>query len=96
MTQTIPTTRESAAVDEFVEVWAKSGLAFDVAGSLTCREADALANLLAIHGHHDAAASWIEQHGQSDDEGDAHCHGATTEYIVPVDPMDALQCDSCQ
>ena len=96
MTQTIPTTRESAAVDEFVDVWAKSGLVFDVAGALTCREADALANLLAAHGQSDAAASWIEQHGQSDDEGDTHHQGATTDYIVPVDPMDDLQCDSCQ
>lgn len=94
MTET--TTREQVAVDEFVDVWAKSDLAFDVAGALTCREADTLAHLLATHGHHDAAASWIEQHGQSDDEGDAHHQGAITEYIVPVDPMDDLQCDSCQ
>ena len=96
MTQTIPSTRESAAAVEFVDVWAKSDLAQYIAGALTCREADALASLLAAHGQSDAAASWIEQHSQSDDEGDTHYQGATTEYMVPFDPMDDLQCDSCQ
>jgi hypothetical protein len=38
---------------------------------------------------------WVEAHAKGDDEGDAH-YRPVEEYIVPVDPMELLQCDSCQ
>jgi hypothetical protein len=83
------------ALNTFLNVWSE-GPAGDIAQALTCTEADALAQLLSATGFDDAAEAWIDAHSLSDEEGDAHYRQPTVEYIVPVDPMDALQCESCQ
>jgi len=85
----------STALDAFLRVWSAS-LSTDIGQALTCTEADTLAELLSATGYGDAAEAWIEAHRATDEEGDAHYTPPATEYIVPVDPMDELQCDSCQ
>ena len=93
MTETID--HASDALKVFLTVWS-GGMSADIAQALTCTEVDALAELLNATGYSDAAEAWIEAHRASDEEGDAHYRRPTVEYVVPVDPMDDLQCDSCQ
>ena len=94
-TETYITVEAVQALDTFVGVWSQ-GLSADIAPALTCTEVDALADLLAAAGRSDAAEAWIDTHRASDEEGDRHYQAPVTEYIVPIDPMDDLQCDSCQ
>jgi len=91
MTQILPPTREQAAVDTFIEVWTKGDLASDIAGSLTCSEADALATLLTANGNHDAATEWITQHSLTDEEGDDHFIEHDGEEV-----LDTASSASCQ
>lgn len=95
MTENTPTTPEAAA-ETFVTVWAKSDTVVDIARSLTCPEADALAGLLAAYGHHLVAEECLTEHACTDEDGDSHFASTAEEYVVPIDPMDDLQCDSCQ
>lgn len=62
------------AVDQFCLIWAnpEGGPLRDIAGSLTCTEAEALADLLHSFGFELAAERFIEDHAESDDEGDMH------------------------
>jgi len=57
-------------------------VAGDVASSLACSEADALAAVLAACGEPERAEAWLDFHADSDDEGDAHWdrHGNSKEY----------------
>jgi hypothetical protein len=43
--------------------------------AFTCSEADALAALLRAAGHTDAAETWLSDHAEGDDWGDAHYEG---------------------
>ena len=52
--------------------------------------------MLRAIGEPASADMWIEAHAEGDDEGDDHYRAPVAEYVVPVDPMEALQCDSCQ
>lgn len=87
---------DTDAITRFTGTWSATDLAGDVAASLSCEEVDALAGLLRALGEPAAADCWIDMHAEGDDEGDRHHTGMAMPYIVPVDPMDALQCDSCQ
>lgn len=87
---------DTEAVTRFTAVFSHGDLAGDLAASLNCVEADALAGMLRALGEPATADMWIEVHAEGDDEGDAHHQEPVSGYIVPIDPMDALGCDSCQ
>ncbi|QNE36851.1 hypothetical protein [Leifsonia shinshuensis] len=81
----------------FTAVFSKHDLAADLAPRLSCIEFEALAGLLrAALGEPASADTWIQEHATNDELGDAHYRGDTLEYLVPIDPMDDLGCDSCQ
>lgn len=80
----------------FTAVFSKHDLAADLAPRLSCIEVDALACLLRALGEPATADTWIQEHATHDELGDAHYQGDTLEYLVPIDPMDNLGCDSCQ
>lgn len=86
---------DTAAVTRFTGVFAATYLAHDLGPELGCVEVDALAGMLRALGEVETAEMWIEAHAKGDDEGDLH-YRPVEEYIVPVDPMELLQCDSCQ
>ncbi|AXQ62400.1 hypothetical protein SEA_TRVXSCOTT_74 [Streptomyces phage TrvxScott] len=49
------------------------GMTADHTGSgFTCTEADAVARVLALTGHKDAAVTWLEGHASGDEGGDIH------------------------
>ncbi len=80
----------------FTAVFGQADLATDVAPRLSCVEVDALAGLLRALGEPALADLWVDAHATDDELGDRHYLGDPTPYLVPVDPMEALQCDSCQ
>ncbi|GIT82094.1 hypothetical protein LLS1_37630 [Leifsonia sp. LS1] len=83
-------------VTRFCAVFSDVGLAHDVAPTLGCRETEALAGILRALGEPAAADLWLDAHATSDELGDQHYMPAPEPYIVPIDPMEDLQCDSCQ
>jgi hypothetical protein len=86
----------SDELTHFTAVFSKVDLAADIAPQLTCTEVEALAGLLRALGEPATADTWIREHAADDEIGDAHYQGDSLEYLVPIDPMDDLQCDSCQ
>lgn len=80
----------------FTAVFSKQDLAADVAPKLSCIEVEALAGLLRALGEPAAADTWMQEHATADELGDAHYQGDALEYLVPIDPQESLQCDSCQ
>ncbi|UQN31794.1 hypothetical protein [Brachybacterium kimchii] len=61
----------NAAALALSDTWG-NGLAADLAGSITCEEADALLALFDAVGAHQTAQEWREFHAESDEEGDKH------------------------
>ncbi|ANF31944.1 hypothetical protein A0130_09885 [Leifsonia xyli] len=86
----------SDELTHFTAVFSKRDLATDIAPRLSCTEVEALAGLLRAVGEPATADTWIQEHATQDETGDAHYLGDTVEYLVPLDPMDDLHCDSCQ
>ncbi|GGO58797.1 hypothetical protein [Streptomyces lasiicapitis] len=66
----------AVAVDEFVDTWIGSGLTYELvpayACTLTCAEAEALANLLHAFGHGKVAEAVRSDHAEHDECGDLH------------------------
>lgn len=62
----------NVALAAFVEVWSDGMLLSEIGPRLTCREADALADLLNAEGWTAAADLLIDAHAEQDDEGDTH------------------------
>lgn len=60
------------ALANFFEAWGDGYLANDLGEKLTCREADAIAELFSAFGKDKDAEQWIDSHSFSDDEGDEH------------------------
>lgn len=87
---------DTEAVTRFTAVFSHGDLAGDIAPSLSCTETDALAGMLRALGEPATADMWLNAHAQADEEGDAHHQVPVSGYMVPIDPMDALECDSCQ
>ena len=83
-------------VTRFAAVFSAGDMAGDLGPTLSCGEVEALAEMLRAIGEPASADMWIEAHAAGDDEGDAHYRSPAAEYVVPIDPMEALQCDSCQ
>lgn len=86
----------SDELTHFTAVFSKRNLATDIAPRLSCTEIEALAGLLRALGEPATADTRIQEHATDDGIGDAHYLGDTLDYLVPVDQMDDLQCDSCQ
>ncbi|MFJ5066498.1 hypothetical protein ACIQC7_08785 [Kitasatospora sp. NPDC088556] len=65
-----------AAADAFVETWTDSGLAWTFLGNLdttlSCREAEAIAELFHAFGYVNTAADIISEHADLDECGDRH------------------------
>lgn len=80
----------------FTAVFSKVDLATDIAPRLSCTEVEALAGLLRALGEPATADTWIREHATDDEVGDAHYQGDALELLIPIDPMDEVQCDSCQ
>ncbi|MFJ3775245.1 hypothetical protein ACIPX0_26480 [Streptomyces sp. NPDC090075] len=54
----------------------------EAGGHFTCSEADALAKVLVVAGHRNAAISWLEGHAYGDDdEDDVHPDVDIAEYV---------------
>jgi hypothetical protein len=62
------------AVVKFFNTWGSDTLG-DIATSLTCTEAEAMADLLRAFGHERTAEWFIKDHAAGDDEGDLHYEG---------------------
>ncbi|SDL93059.1 hypothetical protein [Microbacterium azadirachtae] len=91
---TLMTNRDELA--HFTAVPSKVDLATDIAPRLSCIEVEAVAGLLRALGEPATADTWIREHVTDDEIGDAHYQGDALDYLVPIDPQDDLQCDSCQ
>jgi hypothetical protein len=89
----IPDTNE---ITRFGAAFADQECAAAIAPQMNCVEVDALAGMLRAIGEMATADLWIQEHAATDGAGDKHSRASAEEYVVPVDPMDDLQCDSCQ
>lgn len=87
---------DSNELTHFTAVFSKHDLAADLGPRLSCLEVEAFAGLLRALGEPATASTWIQEHATGDELGDAHYQGNTVEYLVPIDPQEDLQCDSCQ
>lgn len=65
------------AAERFIQAWDKlvEGPFDDTAGSLTCSEAEIVADLFWAFGREESADLFIEAHSRSDEEGDQHYAG---------------------
>jgi len=88
----ITITPDTAA--NFAQVFEAEDFARDVAPRMSCAEVDAVISLLREVGADAAANTWHDAHAAEDEDGDSHYQSAA--YMVPVNPMDELGCDSCQ
>jgi len=86
----------SDQLSHFTAVFSKRYLAADIAPRLRCVEVEPLAGLLRAPGEPATADTRIQEHATAYELGDAHYQGDTVEYLVPIDPQDDLQCESCQ
>lgn len=68
--------QQAEAVDRFVHAWTSSGLVLDLAPvygcTLTCEEAETLANLLQVFGYQTTADGLLADHTAHDRCGDLH------------------------
>lgn len=71
-TAAIEANAATAALARLVEVFSADDLAGEVASTLSCIEADALADVLRTQGAAGAAYRWIRHHAAEDEPGDAH------------------------
>jgi hypothetical protein len=87
---------DTDAVLTFTGQWSRQEMADYVAPAMSCAEVDALAGMLCAIGEPAVADMWIAAHARNDGPGDRHCQAPPVQYVVPVDPMEIQQCDSCQ
>lgn len=80
----------------FTAAFERVELADEIGPQLKCEEVDALAGLLRALGEPAAAKTWISSYASADDHADGRHQGDCDPYLVPVDPMEYLGCDSCQ
>lgn len=83
-------------ITRFGAAFADQEFAAAIAPQMSCVEVDALAGMLRAVGEMVTADLWIQEHAAKDETGDKHGRASVEEYVVPVDPMEDLQCDSCQ
>ncbi|NNC13404.1 hypothetical protein HII28_16150 [Planctomonas sp. JC2975] len=87
---------DTNAVLTFTGQWARQEMADYIASAMSCEEIDALYGLLYAMGELAAADMWMAAHARNAEPGDRHYRTSDAQYAVPVDPIDLLQCDSCQ
>ena len=80
----------------FLDMFGADDFANDVASRSTCIEVEAVISMLRAVGGEATAATWLDAHAEKDEEGDSHYRPEVPAYVVPIDPMDDLHCDSCQ
>ncbi|MFF1908594.1 hypothetical protein [Kitasatospora sp. NPDC058218] len=74
-----------SAANAFVEAWTTSGLAYELVGyydcTLTCSEAESMADLFRAFGYENTADDIIASHSESDECGDSHhsCDDCTSD-----------------
>ncbi|TPW78065.1 hypothetical protein [Schumannella soli] len=93
------TDQVTQAVQQFAAAFSDQGLARELAGGFSCTEVEAIFAVLHTAGAAEAAQMWVEIHAEHDEPGDQHSATETEPEPYPepmVDPMDLLQCDSCQ
>ncbi|MCJ0870275.1 hypothetical protein [Streptomyces sp. AP-93] len=71
-----------SAADDLVDLLDDGMLASGVAEHLNCGEVERLANFLKAHDELRAAELWLECHAESDDEGDSHYKGETSQLAL--------------
>jgi hypothetical protein len=71
MSQPGTTDQQQAATEGLLKVLDWYTLS-DIAPTLTCIEANALAEFLTAHGHDESATVLLDAHAEADDEGDEH------------------------
>ena len=81
-------TRQHAALNEFLGTWNEPYLLDDLGPKLNCREADHLAELLTEFDEPDAAETLLASHALADDEGDRH-------YLRPTCTQRGDHADTC-
>ncbi|AMQ66816.1 hypothetical protein SEA_SHAM4_76 [Mycobacterium phage Sham4] len=86
MTTKIPAPRiplsPLTAIENFLDVWGDPHLLYDIAGQLTCREFEALADLmLSLGADPGTVAEFEEAHASQDECGDMHCQCEHEECI---------------
>jgi len=87
---------DSNELTRFTAVFSRHDLAADLAPRLSCIEVEAFAGLLRALGEPATADTWIQEHATDAELGDAHYQGDTLDYLLPIDPNEELQCESCQ
>ncbi|MEX1655539.1 hypothetical protein ABZ960_20545 [Streptomyces pseudovenezuelae] len=60
-----------SALDDLAQTFTSYGTA-EAGESFTCKEADAIARVLAVAGHKDEAVTWLEGHAGGDEVDDLH------------------------
>ncbi|WP_331733091.1 hypothetical protein OHU34_43600 (plasmid) [Streptomyces sp. NBC_00080] len=76
----------SDVAEAFTDAWCTTAITSNVAASLGCTEADALADLLRALGAEQAPDKWIDAHAEDDEPNDRHFQG-------PVPPDASLAAD---
>jgi hypothetical protein len=87
---------DTDAVLTFTGTWSRREMANHIAPAMSREEVDALAGLLSAIGEPATADMWRTAHARTDETQNRRNSVPPVRYVVPVDPMDALQCDSCQ
>ncbi|MCP3755775.1 hypothetical protein [Streptomyces sp. TBY4] len=70
------------AADDLVDLLDDGMLASGIAEHLNCGEVERLADFLKAHDQFRAAELWLECHAESDDEGDSHYKGETSQLAL--------------
>lgn len=76
-----------AALMAFLDIWDDADMLHTIASSLTCPEADALAQLLDAYDRHRAAEAVLARHRETDEEGDEHYQGVVGLTDNPARPL---------
>ena len=87
---------DAETIEHFTAVFSEHILIDDLTRRMTQGEVESMARLFRALGELAIANRWLSSHAEGDERGDAHNRRPSEPYIVPVDPMDDLQCDSCQ
>lgn len=75
------------AARNLTDMYAASGVCYDVGPGMTCAELDALAKLFVAVGNSDLAAEWVRSHAEeseSEEEGDSHFGVTPEDYVREV------------
>lgn len=95
MRQRNSATNRASELANFCEVWGGGHLACDLAGKLSCIEAEAIAGLLTAAGDPDSGQQWIRDHSWADRCGDLHCRCVQCTPHTHTFTDNPNYCDEC-